>query len=357
MRKKNITFSDIAAETGFSKTTISRFFNNPDSLAEDTSQKIEEAMDKLGYKENKVAKILASGKTEFIGIIMPKLLNSYYTTVLNNLLDTYTKYGYKFIVFNGGDNPEIEQQYVAELMAYKVEGLIILSHTISSEYFSKYDIPVVCLEREADFAMSVETNNYAGGILATEKLIENGCDEIYHINNPTLLNIPAYGRISGFRDCCNKHDKNPQVYINNYTDDYIYASKALTETFNIIESNRGSKKIGLFMGNDVLANYMVKIILRSGKKIPQDYEIIGFDDSLASSIAFYGITTIRQDIQLIVEAIMSMMKEAIEMNSLPVAKRRPLHVGNDSYYSEINAAGKKHVIIEPTMIIRETTSN
>ena len=73
MGKKNITFDDIAKYTNFSKTTISRYFNNPDSLTLENQQIISDALEALNYKENKVAKILANGKTEFVGIIIPDL--------------------------------------------------------------------------------------------------------------------------------------------------------------------------------------------------------------------------------------------------------------------------------------------
>ena len=61
--KKKITFNDIAKKTNFSKTTISRYFNNPDSLTEESKKKIENALVELDYKENKVARSLANGKT------------------------------------------------------------------------------------------------------------------------------------------------------------------------------------------------------------------------------------------------------------------------------------------------------
>ena len=71
--KKNVTFNDIAKYTHFSKTTISRYFNNPDSLTLENQEIIAKALVDLDYKENKVARILANGKTEFIGIIIPNL--------------------------------------------------------------------------------------------------------------------------------------------------------------------------------------------------------------------------------------------------------------------------------------------
>ena len=126
MKQKKVTFADIAAYTGFSKTTISRYFNNPDSLTLENQEKIAHALDVLGYQENKLAKVLANGKSEFVGIIIPNLYLHYYSEMLNQLLSTYEKYNYKFLVFIGNNKKEIEEKYIHELMAYKIEGLIVL---------------------------------------------------------------------------------------------------------------------------------------------------------------------------------------------------------------------------------------
>ena len=108
MKQKKVTFADIAAYTGFSKTTISRYFNNPDSLTLENQEKITHALDVLGYQENKLAKVLANGKSEFVGIIIPNLYLHYYSEMLNQLLSTYEKYNYKFLVFIGNNKKEIE---------------------------------------------------------------------------------------------------------------------------------------------------------------------------------------------------------------------------------------------------------
>ena len=133
MEKKKITFADIAAYTNFSKTTISRYFNNPDSLTLENQEIIAQALIDLDYQENKLAKVFANGKSEFVGIIIPNLYLHYYAEMLNQILNTYEKFGYKFLVFVGNHKKETEQQYIHELLAYKIEGMIVLSHTIPSE--------------------------------------------------------------------------------------------------------------------------------------------------------------------------------------------------------------------------------
>lgn len=110
--EKNVTFDDIAKYTNFSKTTISRYFNNPDSLTLENQEIISKALVELNYKENKVARILANGKTEFIGIIVPNLHNHYYSEMLNQILQTYEEFGYKFLVFIGNEHADTERQYI-----------------------------------------------------------------------------------------------------------------------------------------------------------------------------------------------------------------------------------------------------
>ena len=202
MAKKNVTFADIAAYTGFSKTTISRYFNNPDSITVENQEKIANALEILNYKENKLARVMANGKTEMVGVIIPNLYMHYYSDMLNHIISTYEKYGYKFIVFAGNEDAEVERQYIQELLAYKTEGLIILSHTLSSKELSEYHIPIVTIEREDEYVCSVNTDNYMGGMQAATILAKSGCDILIHANADFPSNIPAYGRIQGFQDFC-----------------------------------------------------------------------------------------------------------------------------------------------------------
>ena len=175
-QKKNITFDDIAKYTNFSKTTISRYFNNPDSLTLKNQEIIAKALEDLNYKENKVARILANGKTEFIGIIIPTLHNHYHSEMLNQILLTYKQFGYKFLVFIGNGEEETERQYIKELLAYKIEGLINLSFAISSKELADLQIPVVTIEREDKYVCSVNTDNYMGGVQATSLLYKHFSD-------------------------------------------------------------------------------------------------------------------------------------------------------------------------------------
>ena len=250
MGKKNITFSDIAKYTGFSKTTISRYFNAPDSLTLENQEIIAEALDKLNYKENKVARILASGKTEFIGVIIPNLYLHYYSEVLNQILKSYDSLGYKFLVFTGDDHKDTERKYIQELLAYKIEGMIILSHTIPSRELASYNIPIVTIEREDQYVNSVNTDNYMGAVQATSLLAKTGADILIHINADLPCQVPSYGRIKGFTDICEEHQIRHELILTDTGSSYEEATRILKSLLEKIDQKYTGLTKGIFLPND-----------------------------------------------------------------------------------------------------------
>ena len=242
MKKKNVTFDDIAKYTNFSKTTISRYFNNPDSLTLENQQIISDALEALNYKENKVARILANGKTEFVGIIIPDLYMHYYAQMLSQILSTYETFGYKFLVFEGNRDKTIEQQYIQELLAYKIEGLIVLSHTISSQELASYNIPTVTIEREDQYACSVNTDNYMGAVQATSLLFKNNCDILFHLNQQVSEATPGYQRIQGFLDICREHDLPHKLILTSFGRTYEENEKRLGEILREMEEEYKGKE-------------------------------------------------------------------------------------------------------------------
>ena len=340
MGKKNITFSDIAKYTGFSKTTISRYFNNPDSLTLENQQIIADALEKLNYKENKVARILANGKTEFIGVIIPNLYMHYYSEVLNQILKTYETFGYKFLVFTGDDQETNERKYIQELLSYKIEGMIILSHTIPSRELASYNIPIVTIEREDQYVSSVNTDNYMGGVQATSLLAKTGADVLIHINAEFSSQIPPYGRIKGFTDICKEYKIPHELILTDTGHSYEETSQILKNLIDDIDIRYTGKTKGIFLPNDTFANIVLHHLIRRYGKLPDDYKLIGFDDSPVSREAIVPISTVGQQIDKIAAAAMEILNVQIKESH----KRKP------ALSSE-----PVHQIIPPILIHRETT--
>lgn len=338
--KKNITFNDIAEYTHFSKTTISRYFNHPDSLTIENQEIIAKALVDLDYKENKVARILANGKTEFIGIIIPNLHLHYYSSVLNQILATYEDFGYKFLVFVGNDQEDTERRYIQELLAYKIEGLIILSHTIPSKELSGLGIPIVTIEREDKYVCSVNTDNYMGGYQAASLLASHQCDIIIHINSPTAPELPTYGRIQGFVDFCTEHGLRHELLVQETGHTYESMKRHLTEILDGIARKYPGIKKGIFIANDSLANVLVNLLVRKHGCFPEDFFLVGFDNSSISEEAVVPISTVGQQVdQLAYKAVELLVEQMNERK-----KRRPKPLKEPI-----------HKVVTPILFRRETT--
>ena len=340
MKQKKVTFDDIAKYTNFSKTTISRYFNNPDSLTLENQEKIAKALEELNYHENKLAKVLANGKSEFVGIIVPNLYMHYYSEMLNQILSSYEKYGYKFLVFTGTDHKESERKYLQELLAYKIEGMIILSHTISSKELASYNIPIVTIEREDRYVSSVNTDNYMGAVQATSLLIKNNCDVLIHINSDFSHDIPSYGRIKGFLDICEQKNINHELILTNLGNSYKENYDSIFSILQDIKKKYPNMKKGLFMANDTHANVLLNIIVREYGTLPKEFRIVGFDNSPIASEAIIPISTVGQHIEKIAYEAMELLVN--QMNEQK--KRKP------SPQKEII-----HKKVTPILIRRDTT--
>lgn len=326
-QKKNITFSDIAKYTDFSKTTISRYFNDPDSLTLENQEIIANALVALNYKENKVARILASGYTEFIGIIIPNLFNHYYSEMLNQILLTYEKFGYKFLVFIGNEDEDAERRYIKELLAYQTEGLIILSDTISSRELAALQLPIVTIEREDQYVCSVNTDNYMGGIQATSLLAKHNCDIFIHINSPTSPDVPAYGRIRGFQDICKEKGLVNRIIYKVMGNRYDLAQKNMKDILQELETCYSGQKKGIFVSNDTHANILLNLLIGKYGTLPDDYLIVGFDDSPIATEAVIPISTVGQQIDKIAYETVNLLVEQMNERKKrkPVPLKEPVH--------------------------------
>lgn len=283
---------------------------------------------------------MANGKSEFVGILLPNLFLHYYSEMLNQILATYETFGYKFLVFVGSGVEETERKYLQELLAYKIEGLIVLSHTIPSQELASYNIPIVTIEREDRHVNSVNTDNYMGAVQATSLLIKNNCDVLIHVNSNVSEDIPAYGRIKGFCDICEQHNMPYELFLTDLGNSYSKTKECIQNVFSSIKKKYPNMRKGLFMSNDTHANILINLLIREYGSFPDEYRIVGFDDSPIASEAIIPISTVGQQIDKIANEAMELL--VTQMNERK--KRRPT--------PQTELIHKK---ITPVLIRRDTT--
>ena len=145
MSKVKIT--DIAERSGVSLTTVSRYFNHPELLSKETQDKIQSAIKELNYQQDNLARILVTGQSNLVGVIFPHLHLSFYTELLNQLILHSKENGYSLIVYTSDNSREEELQLIQTLLSYRIKGLILLSHLLSTSEIDTLPVPVITMVR------------------------------------------------------------------------------------------------------------------------------------------------------------------------------------------------------------------
>ncbi|MDR1766658.1 MAG: LacI family transcriptional regulator [Lachnospiraceae bacterium] len=296
-----VKIGDIAAYSGVSLATVSRFFNKPELLAERTKSKIDEAIRELGYSQDHLARILVTGKSNLAGVIFPNLHLSYYAEILNQLIEQGKARGCRFIVYTSNESKESELSIIADLASYRIRGLILLSHLLDRGEVEGLQVPVISIERAGGDFMQINSDNFTGGKLAGDLLVANGCDVFVHINNSYLEELPSFKRIVGFELSVQgrPYERVIQpVFGNTYSPE---ASKGMGELLESLLAKYPGRKMGIFCSNDDIANLALRECVKSGVRIPDAVELIGYDNSPISDSAVYPITSIEQNIPLIAQ--------------------------------------------------------
>ncbi|WP_315078132.1 LacI family DNA-binding transcriptional regulator [uncultured Clostridium sp.] len=315
-----IKTEDIAEKSGCSLATVSRYFNKPELLSDRTKEKIETVIKELNYNQNNLARMLKTGKSEFVGIIFPHLQLGFYSELLNQLIEQGKSLGYKFIVYTSNDSKDSELQLINDLISYNIKGLILLSHLLDSSEIEELSIPVITIERAGGNFMQIESDNFTGGKLAGELLIKKTCDVFIHINNDYLEELPSFNRILGFEFIVKNYPYELIIEKKLSLPHSIEAEKAMNLLLTNLLEKYPDKKIGIFCSNDDIANLVLKYSIKNSIAIPERIEIIGYDNSPVSDYAPFPITSIEQNIPLMAQIALESLDNYKAYKSIVPAK-------------------------------------
>lgn len=124
-RKRRPTLQDIADQTGVTKMTVSRYLRDPQTVAEGTRERIAAVVEELGYIPNRAPDILSNATSKAIGILIPSLSNQVFSAVIHGIESITRPAGYHTLLAHYGYSPEREEEQIASLLSYHVDGLIL----------------------------------------------------------------------------------------------------------------------------------------------------------------------------------------------------------------------------------------
>lgn len=286
--RQKSTISDVAKEAGVSTATVSFVVNKTKAVTPEVEARVKEAIDKLEYQPSRTAKSLRTGKSEILGLIIPDLTNPFFTRLAQDIEQEARLQGYATLLTDSHDNQQLQGQLITTLESRGVDGILLVPalHTGRAPLCKT---PLVFLDRTAGTATPIQSNKYQGGQQAAQHLIELGHRHIAILAGPRR----PYGlseRVSGMMDALAK--ANLAVALEAIEYGYYSVESGRQGTFNLIGRTAFT---ALIAANDTLALGALSALQSSGKNVPKEVSLIGFDDIPWASLSYPALTTICQD--------------------------------------------------------------
>ncbi|WP_028551580.1 LacI family DNA-binding transcriptional regulator [Paenibacillus sp. UNC451MF] len=303
------TIKDVAKHAGVSVATVSRVLNEIGYVHEDTRKKVEAAIGELQYTPNEVARSLYKRKSRLIGLLLPDITNPFFPELARGVEDEMHENDFRIIIGNSDENIKKEKEYIQTFVQNNVVGAIASTNHPDTDTYRKLNIPVVFLDRTADNRPSVYSDGREGGRIAAHEMVARGSREITIIQGPKHVR-PAQDRYQGAADIL--------------SDQGILFNVVQTSSYSFTEAGTWAKELfeqypntdGVIASNDIVATAVLHEALRLGKKVPDDVQIIGFDDILLSSLLTPSLTTIRQPAYDMGRAAASLLIQLIENQNI-----------------------------------------
>ena len=283
------TIRDVAKKANVSVSTVSRVINQKGYVHEDTKVLVNKIIEDLGFIPNQLARSLTTRSSKIVGVIVPHIGPSFYGELLEGIESQAAAYGYKIMFCHTQDDPERELEYLKFFEQYNIEGLIIASNFSNTDKLADLKIPVITVDHILDENIpSITSNNIKGGELAAQKLIDSGAKNILMFRGPSFL-ITTMERTIGFLNVL----KPNKIFADIYDFDLVSPDTKLLE--EILRNN--PQVDGVFAFSDILAITALHILQKIGKRVPEDVQVIGYDDTPFSKWSTPSITTIHQSIK------------------------------------------------------------
>lgn len=302
------TIKDVAKKAHVSVATVSRVINQKGYVNEETKQMVLQAIEELNYVPNELARSLFQKKSHIVAVMMPHLTSYYFSDLLEVIEDETINANYRLMICNSKDDPAKESKYLKIFDQYNVDGIILISNTNRIEDYLALNIPMIEIDHNlSDAIPSITSNNFMGGKLAAEKLVSNGCKKIIHFRGPSGL-VTVQDRTTGFQSVL-KENK-----IKCFTYDLAFLSPDPKDIENKILAHLDAD--GIFCDSDVIAILAIQALKRAGRKIPEDVQVIGFDNIQLASMFEPKITTIEQSTSSIGKAALKSIMRLINGEEL-----------------------------------------
>jgi LacI family transcriptional regulator len=340
MRKRS-TIRDVAAAAGVSHQTVSRVLNNRPDVAESTRQHVLRVIEELEYQPSAIARSLIHQRTLTLGVVTAGLDYAGPSRTLNGITEQTERMGYALMLkeLPRFDTQDLEPLF-RSLISRRIDGILWAVAEVGDnrawvrKQMDNLPVPTVFLTMEARSDVPiVAIDNYAGGCMATEHLLELGFQNIGHISGP-LDWWEARQRKSGWRDSLLAAGV-PQASLHSVEGDWSSASGEQAIDRLLAEY---PEMDAVFVGNDQMALSVLQMACRRKIKVPQELAVVGFDGLPETAHYWPPLTTVYQDQQSLGRVAVEELVRMIESSEKATDKTEP-----------------ETILLQPELIVRASS--
>ncbi|WP_455675480.1 catabolite control protein A [Pradoshia sp.] len=326
----NITIYDVAREANVSMATVSRVVNGNPNVKPATRKKVNDVIERLGYRPNAVARGLASKKTTTVGVIIPDISSIFYAELARGIEDIATMYKYNIILSNSDANQEKELHLIQTMLGKQVDGVVFMSSNITEEHIEelkKSPVPVVLAGTVEDTEQIPSVNiDYRQAVKdAVAFFKENGHERIAVVTGPSTDAITVKEILPGYREALETAGLSfNENYVVETDTSYDSGIEALNQMADLNE-----RPTAIYVCSDEAALGIIHAAYDRGIQIPDELEVISSDNTRLSLMVRPRLSTIVQPLYDIGAVSMRLLtklmnKEEVEESTVILPHRLEL---------------------------------
>ncbi|WP_026555218.1 LacI family DNA-binding transcriptional regulator [Arthrobacter sp. 35W] len=327
---------EVAAVAAVAQGTVSHFLNHPDRVSEEKRERIQRAIDQLGFVRNDAASQLRRGTSDTIAYIAPDVSNPFFATIAEGVEQQAAANGLSVFLANSNRSREREDAYLEMFQAHRVLGMLVASHDPIEDrllHIRRRGTPTVLVGQRAlgSDQPSVSVDDVTGGYLAVQHLIAQAGRRIAFVGGP--LGIQQIGdRLEGAGRAVREAGDATMEVIN--VDNRTIAEGRLVAAA-IASRPPANRPDAIFAANDLLAlGIMHGLVVDHGIRIPADMLLVGYDDIEFGAASIIPLTSIRTPHEGFGIA-------AVDLLTAEIANS--------------DAGRKKNIVLQPELVVRAST--
>lgn len=294
---EKVTIYDIAKKLDITAATVSRALNNNPKISPATRKLVFDTAAKMNYKQNKLAQALRSGKSNNVGVIVPRIDSNFFASIIRGIEEKLHPEGYHVIICQTHEDEKREIENINTLLNAQVDGILMSISNVSAENehvikrVTKERVPLVFFDRKmnVDGVSSVTINDFEGGYIATKHLIDEGCTKIAHLAGDQSLEI-YQNRYKGYKQALVDHNIT-------FKEEYVLRTKSNVDAginATKILLKLESPPDAIFSSSDFAGLGAIQELKKQGIAIPKDFCIVGFGNEPFTKFMELSISTINQ---------------------------------------------------------------